>query len=275
MSESVGQPLNAIGVIPARWGSTRFPGKPLELIAGRPLLSWVIRGAKKSQLLSEVWVATDDERIAKLAADEGVITVMTDTTLETGTDRVWQACERRADFLRSSSSSEFAAARPIDVVLNIQGDEPLIQGELLDALLKPFTLQRDLEMATLGRTLDEAALHSPNTAKIVMNCRNEAIYFSRFPIPFSRESSASHMSELARGTSCLKHIGIYAYSFAFLKKFCGQTATVIERLEGLEQLRALYLGAKIKVVRVENDSWGVDIPDDILKIEKLMKGQNL
>lgn len=240
--------MKAIGVIPARWGSTRFPGKPLELISGKPLLQWVIEGAKTSRKLSEVIVATDDSRIVQLCERVGTRAVMTDSDLPTGTDRVHQAVH----------------GIEADIVVNIQGDEPLVEGALLDRLVTPLLGNNDLEMATLGRALDTESLMSPNTAKIVVNVRDEALYFSRFAIPYSRTQN-----EDLKGA--LKHIGLYAYRRDFLVRFCNQTPTQIEVAESLEQLRALYLGARIKVVRVEHDSWGVDTPDDVQKIEKLLK----
>lgn len=240
--------MKAIGVIPARWGSTRFEGKPLASVAGKPLLQWVIEGSRTSKLLKEIVVATDDERIAKLAKDVGCAYVMTDSNLPTGTDRVWQA----------------AKDRDADVVVNIQGDEPLIEGSLLDKLVEPFTNDAGLEMATLGRSLDMESLQSPSTAKIVLNERSEALYFSRLPIPYTRVFPEVPM------TAALKHIGIYAYRRDFLRRFCAQAPTELERMESLEQLRALYLGARIKVVKVEHDSWGVDSPSDVHKIEKIM-----
>lgn len=241
-----------LGVIPARWGSTRFPGKPLVLVAGKPLLQWVIEGSRTSRKLSEIIVATDDARIAKLAEANGCRAVMTASELPTGTDRIWQA----------------AQGIDAEVIVNIQGDEPLIEGALLDRLVEPFDKDAALEMATLGRTLDEAALNSMNTAKIVLNAKDEALYFSRFPIPFSRNPT-----DPAAGPA-LKHIGIYAYRRDFLKRFCAENPAAIENAESLEQLRALYLGARIKVVRVEHDSWGVDSPEDVEKIEKLLEGRS-
>jgi 3-deoxy-manno-octulosonate cytidylyltransferase (CMP-KDO synthetase) len=241
--------VDAVGVIPARWASSRFPGKPLALIAGKPLLQWVIEGARTSRLLREICVATDDERIARLAAGCGVRAIMTDSNLPTGTDRVHRAALETGG----------------DVVVNIQGDEPLIEGSLLDRLVAPFEENPVLEMATLGRELNQEALQSPHTAKIVLNERHEAIYFSRFPIPYSRVV----VNGEPRGA--LKHIGIYAYRRSFLERFCAQPPTVMEESEGLEQLRALYLGARIKVVRVEHDSWGVDTPEDVQKIERILK----
>ncbi len=247
-----------IGVIPARYGSTRFPGKPLTFIHGKPLLQWVIEGARTSRLLSHLIVATDDERIAKLARSLNVEVAMTDANLPTGTDRVWAAVKERT----------------ADVVVNIQGDEPLIQGSLLDQLVRPFQEDATLEMATLGRTLTEEALHANTTAKIVLNCRGEALYFSRFPIPYSRQQeSLSTRGKIEAQPAALRHIGLYAYRKDFLQRFCAQAPVAIEMAESLEQLRALYLGARIQVVRVEHESWGVDTPEDVKKIEKIMRGE--
>lgn len=243
----------AIGIIPARWGSTRFPGKPLTLIHGKPLLTWVIEGAKASRKLQEILVATDDQRIVNVANDSRVRSIMTDACLPTGTDRVWQAA-RNLD---------------ADVIVNIQGDEPLISGALLDLLVAPFEQDENLEMATLGRALDEESLHSLNTAKIVMNKNGEAIYFSRFSIPYSREKLQMPID------GALKHIGIYAYRRSFLEKYCAQEQTLLEKFEGLEQLRALYMGARIKVIQVEHDSWGVDTPEDVKKIEELIQKKRI
>lgn len=247
--------MDAIGVIPARWASSRFPGKPLELISGRPLLQWVVEGSRTSQRLKAIVVATDDDRIARLAESCGALAVMTDSQLPTGTDRVWRAIQA------------LPASLVADVVVNIQGDEPLIDGDLLDRLVAPFADDRSIEMATLGRALTEESLLSQTTAKIVLNDRGEALYFSRFPIPYSRlkadPGGAYH--------GALKHIGIYAYRREFLQRFCERSPTLLETLEGLEQLRALALGARIKVVQVEHDSWGVDTPEDVQKIEKVLR----
>ena len=243
--------MKAVGVIPARWGSTRFPGKPLVQVAGKPLLQWVIEGSRTSRHLSDVCVATDDERIRELGEKCGARVVMTDSDLPTGTDRVWAATK----------------GLDADVVVNIQGDEPLIDGKLLDRLVEPFIADGALEMATLGRKLDAESLESPNVAKIVLNHRDEALYFSRFAIPYSRVEAGAEIK------GALKHIGLYAFRRSFLERFCSQAPTELEKHEGLEQLRALYLGARIKVVRVEHDSWGVDTPDDVQKIETIMRNR--
>lgn len=245
--------MKVVGVIPARFGSTRFPGKPLALISGKPLLQWVVEGARTAKSISEILVATDDKRILQLCESINVQGVMTPSELPTGTDRIEEAVKGRS-----------ASLAPNDVVVNIQGDEPLINGKVLDALVEPMLADATLEMATLARKLEPGDLESKNTAKIVVDGKGRALYFSRLPIPFSRTSEAQQ--EIG-----LKHIGIYAYRRQFLERFCRQTPVPIELSEGLEQLRALYLGAKIQVVTVEHNSWGVDTPEDVAKVEKLLK----
>jgi 3-deoxy-manno-octulosonate cytidylyltransferase (CMP-KDO synthetase) len=244
--------MKIVGVIPARFGSTRFPGKPLKPISGKPLLQWVIEGAKASRRLHAVWVATDHPEIETLAHRAGAHAVMTPSDLATGSDRVFHAVRDHED---------------MDIVVNIQGDEPLITGELLDKLVEPLVADPTLPMATLGRPLKEGDLPSANTAKIVLNRNGEAIYFSRLPIPYSRVDAPK------QGAICLKHIGLYAFRKSFLAEFCAQSPTPLESAEGLEQLRALYLGARIKVVPVEHESWGVDTPEDVAKVEALLKNR--
>lgn len=243
--------MSSIGVIPARYGSTRFPGKPLKLILNKPLLQWVIEGAKQSRALNEVCVATDHPEIYALAEKCGVRAVMTDSSLPSGSDRAFAAVK----------------GLPHDVVVNIQGDEPLITGPLLDQLVAPLLSDSSLEMATLGRRPKPGDLKNPNTAKIVLNHRSEAIYFSRFPIPHSRVDADG------QGAVCLTHIGLYAFRKSFLARFCAQPPTPLELAEGLEQLRALYLGARLKVVEVEHDSLGVDTPEDVARVEQVLKSR--
>jgi 3-deoxy-manno-octulosonate cytidylyltransferase (CMP-KDO synthetase) len=243
--------MQAIGVIPARYGSTRFPGKPLVKILGKPLLQWVIEGSRKSRKLQEILVATDHQEIFDLAKRCGARAVMTSADLPTGSDRVFAASQNSA----------------AEVVVNIQGDEPLISGDLLDLLVTPMLSDPTLSMATLGRQLKTGDLESPNTAKIVLNQRSEALYFSRLAIPYSRIDAP------ASGAICLKHIGLYAFRKSFLAEFCAQPPTSLELAEGLEQLRALYLGARIKVVKVDHESWGVDIPEDVATVEGLLRSR--
>ncbi|MEZ4872172.1 MAG: 3-deoxy-manno-octulosonate cytidylyltransferase [Bdellovibrionales bacterium] len=245
----VAWPMQIVGVIPARFGSVRFPGKPLTPIGSKPLLQWVLEGARQSSKISKILVATDDARIKDLANSLGAECAMTASDLPTGSDRVWKAIEHET----------------VDVVVNIQGDEPLISGEVLDALVSPFMSDPQLDMATLACSIKPDELQSKNTAKIVTNHLGEAIYFSRFPIPYSRNSYEGQPD------ACLKHIGIYAYRKDFLKKFCDQSPVSFEKGESLEQLRALYLGARIKVVKVDHQSWGVDTPEDVELVVKKLK----
>lgn len=242
--------MKIVGVIPARFGSSRFPGKPLVNLKGRPLIQWTIEGAKKSKLLNEVIVATDDERIKAAAEAVGVKVVMTESELPTGSDRIHAAIKNVS----------------CDVVVNIQGDEPLVTGELIDRLAQVFVDEPSMDMATLAHPISEEELLSPNAVKVVMNHKDEALYFSRYAIPYSRHKA----SEMASFEGCLKHIGMYAYSKNFLKQFCEAPPAFIEKAESLEQLRALYLGAKIKVIRVKEASIGVDTPEDLAKLEILL-----
>lgn len=242
--------MKIIGVIPARYGSTRFPGKPLVNLKGRPLIQWTIEGAKKSKLLSEVIVATDDERIKQACEAVGAKVVMTASDLPTGSDRI------------------HAAIKDIDcdVVVNVQGDEPMVTGELIDRLAQVFINDPKMDMATLAHPISDEELQSPNAVKVVLNRHDEALYFSRYAIPYSRVKA----SDLGTWEGCLKHIGMYAYSKNFLKEFCEAPPALIEQAESLEQLRALYLGAKIKVIKVKQASLGVDTPEDLAKLEKLL-----
>jgi 3-deoxy-manno-octulosonate cytidylyltransferase (CMP-KDO synthetase) len=240
-----------LGVIPARYAATRFPGKPLEKILGKELITWVIEGALQSTLLSEVLVATDDERIASVASKAGVRAVMTESALPSGSDRIWAAVKNEN----------------CDVVINIQGDEPLITGMLIDRLIEPALQDASLEMVTLAHPLSaEAELQSMNAVKVVVNQNSDALYFSRFPIPYSRLSPKE-----AGLMAALKHIGLYAYRKSFLGQFCTTPPVDIEKAESLEQLRALHLGARIRVVPVRENLVGVDTPEDLRRVEEILK----
>lgn len=245
--------LTAIGVIPARYGSTRLPAKPLLKINGKPLLEWVIRGVREAKTLSELIVATDHAEIAGLAESLGVRAVMTDAGLPSGSDRVWAAAQNCN----------------ADIVLNIQGDEPLIQPFWVDNLVEAMSEKPQVEMATLAHALPENEVEEKGTVKLILNRRNEAIYFSRFAIPYSRESI-----EKWPGVA-LKHIGLYGYRKKFLREFCEQKPTAVEKAESLEQLRALWLGAKIHVVQIDGQSIGVDTADDVNRVEKIFAGGRL
>jgi len=186
VADKVADKLKIIAVIPARFASTRFPGKVLKQLKGKPIIQWVVEGAQKSNLIEKVYVATDDERIAKLCRKLNVDVLMTKSDCATGTDRIFEATQNLN----------------FDVVLNIQGDEPLIDQNYIDPLARAFMENPKLDMATLAHPLAAEDLENKNAVKVIINTFNEAIYFSRFAIP-----------------SVLKHIGIYAYSRIFLKKF--------------------------------------------------------
>jgi 3-deoxy-manno-octulosonate cytidylyltransferase (CMP-KDO synthetase) len=242
--------MSAIGVIPARYGSTRLPAKPLLKINGRPLLEWVIRGVQSSKKLDELVVATDHEEIEKLARNLGVRAVMTDPNIPSGSDRVWAAARESGH----------------NIVLNIQGDEPLIKSSWVDKVVDALTADASLEVATLAHPFPVNELSNLGSVKVILNKNNDAIYFSRYPIPYSRETHEKYPG------ACLKHVGIYGYKADFLKKYCAQAPTALERGESLEQLRALWLGARIHVVEIQDMSVGVDTPDDVKTVEGILKG---
>ncbi|MCC6137732.1 MAG: 3-deoxy-manno-octulosonate cytidylyltransferase [Bdellovibrionaceae bacterium] len=241
-----------IGVIPVRFGATRFPGKPLAQILGKPMVEWVLRGAAECKQLSEIIVATDHEGIADVVRKLGYPVAMTPSDLPSGSDRVWHAVK---DI-------------DCDVVLNIQGDEPLIKGETLDAIVNSALNDKNekYSMWSLAHELTEDTLFSQQVAKVVLDRDDCALFFSRLPIPYSRKKFGE-----VSPAPCLKHIGIYGFRKKFLGEFCAQPMVPAEEAEGLEQLRALYLGAKIKMVKVQDDCWGVDLPQDVQKIEALLK----
>lgn len=239
-----------IGVIPARYASTRFPGKPLVSIEGRPLLEWVIRGVKESKLLSSVIVATDHAGIANLAKALGVEVKMTDPDLPSGSDRVWAAVKDLE----------------CEAIVNIQGDEPLIQGALIDRLIEDFYSSK-VQMGTLVRPLALEDLTTSHVVKALLNQHDEAIYFSRLPIPYTRLTPEEPVE------ACWQHIGLYIYQKSFLKVFCETPPPLLERAESLEQLRALWLGAKIRATKTNYRSMGVDTPEDILKVASILKGK--
>ncbi len=244
--------MRVLGVIPARWGSSRFPGKPMALIQNRPMIQWVIEGARTSQILHEVVVATDDERIARAAQAIQCRVVMTSSDLPSGTDRIYRASQNIGS----------------DIILNIQGDEPLINKDWIDPLALALIANANLAMATLAHPISELDLHNLNAVKVLVDQNSNAIYFSRLPIPFSRLTAKDIQSPVP----CFKHIGMYAYRADFLRKFCEAKVSACEQAEALEQLRALDLGEKIKVIFVEKPTLGVDTPEDLIKVEKWLEG---
>ena len=241
--------FHVVGVLPARWGSTRFPGKPLHFIAGKPLIQHVWERCRKCSRLDEILVATDDERIFKAVENFGGKAVMTSPDHPTGTDRI-------AEALRSAPSATH--------IVNIQGDEPLIDPALIDQLAAAMAADPSLDMATAANPLDpdDPVVSDPNVVKVVTALDGRALYFSRSPLPFFRNS--------VPGLSVLRHKGIYAYSRSFLERFVSWPPSPLEKAESLEQLRALENGASIKVLLTNDASPGVDTPEQAIEIEAIL-----
>jgi 3-deoxy-manno-octulosonate cytidylyltransferase (CMP-KDO synthetase) len=239
-----------LGVLPSRWGSTRFPGKPLHLIAGKPLIQHVWERCQLCARLDEVLVATDDIRIHDAVIDFGGKVVMTSPHHPTGTDRIAEAA---------------LAVPQATHIVNIQGDEPLIDPALIDELAGAMAEDASLDMATAANPLDPAdpAVHDPNVVKVAVALDGRALYFSRSPLPFFRNP--------VPGLPVLRHKGIYAYKRSFLDRFISWPPSPLEQAESLEQLRALENGASIKVILTSDSSPGVDTPEQAREIEKILK----
>ena len=240
--------MKAVGIIPARYASTRFPGKPLTPIAGRPMIEWVWERARRAKRLRDVIVATDDERIAKACSRFGAPVAMTSSEHPTGTDRLAEA------------------ARPLDedIVVNIQGDEPLIEGFVIDAAIAVLADDERAPMSTVVHEAERDALDDPNRVKAVIDRCGRALYFSRSAIPHLRNSEAQ--------VRVYQHVGVYAYRRAFLETFVGLPRTPAEEAEELEQLRALEHGHAIRVGVVEGwRSVPVDVPADVARVEAILK----
>ncbi|MDD3276444.1 MAG: 3-deoxy-manno-octulosonate cytidylyltransferase [Kiritimatiellales bacterium] len=240
-----------IGVIPARWASTRLPGKPLAMIAGKPMIQRVTEQVIKAKSLDAVLVATDDQRIVDAVASfniPGVKAVMTRADHPSGTDRI----------------AEAVANEECDVLINIQGDEPLMEPELIDRLADVMA-SGDWDMATAAAPIKtEEDLKNPAVVKAVFARDGQALYFSRSVIPHVRDAGTD-----ATGAHW-RHIGIYAYRRDYLLKLVAEPPCRLENLEKLEQLRALYIGCRMNVLQVEDIGIGVDTPEDILKVEAIL-----
>lgn len=250
----MGEQDSIIGVIPARYGSTRFPGKPLTTIAGKPMIQHVYERASKAGLLSSVVVATDDRRVEECVIDFGGKVVMTSRQNPTGTDRV----------------AEVAALIKAPYYINIQGDEPLINPDHID--LCATMLLEGCKMCTLvAPILDESEIIDPNVVKVVVSSTGNAIMFSRAAIPYPRDYFKSGKQSRLDVSIYLRHIGIYGYTRDTLEKMRLAGPCVLEQVESLEQLRALWLGIEIRVAKVETAGLCVDVPEDVEKIEKAIK----
>ena len=245
--------MKIFGIIPARFASTRFPGKPLHPIAGKPLVQHVVERCREAQSLADVIVATDDERIAKVAREFCTVE-MTRTDHPSGTDRI----------------AEVAARLDCDAVVNVQGDEPLIPATVIDAVASALT---DAEMTTAATPVRNIAEYSdPNAVKVVVDAAGRALYFSRRTIPFVRDSAQESPEQQLAAFPFLKHLGIYGYRRDTLKRLVEFAASPLEQAERLEQLRALENGIGIAVCLVEYESIGVDVPEDVQRVEALLRG---
>jgi 3-deoxy-manno-octulosonate cytidylyltransferase (CMP-KDO synthetase) len=236
----------AAGVIPARWQSTRFAGKPLHLIAGKPLLRHVFERSRKAKCLDRLVIATDDVRIARAASDWGAEVAFTSPTHPSGTDRVAEVADRLSD---------------VAFIVNIQGDEPLIDPKLIDRVVHELRADPKLEMITAAHLFsDPSEASSPHQVKVVLDRLGNALYFSRSPIPF-------HRTEARRGMY-LRHQGIYGYTRDLLLRLVRWQPSALEKVEGLEQLRAIENGVKIHVLLTSHGSPGVDTLEDAKALER-------
>ncbi|HQA03810.1 MAG TPA: 3-deoxy-manno-octulosonate cytidylyltransferase [Thermodesulfovibrio thiophilus] len=254
-----------ICIIPARFASTRFPGKPLALLQKKPLIQHVYEKAKISHFIDDVFVATDDERILKCVESFGGKAIITSKIHPSGTDRIAEAVD---SLIKKGYNLEGDS-----IVINVQGDEPMIKPEMIEQLVKLMKEGYNVdETSQLIGTLvtkidDEKIFKNPNIVKAVFDENGYALYFSRSPIPFDREKFIKGDST---NNFMYKHIGIYGYTVEILKKFVTLPQSTLEKVESLEQLRALENGIKIKVNITEYDSFGIDTPEDLEVAEKCL-----
>ena len=240
--------MKSICVIPARYSSTRLPGKPLKNICGVPMICRVWQRASQAKSVAEVIVATDDERILQAVEKNSGRAMMTRADHKTGTDRLAEVAEKFPD---------------VDVIVNVQGDEPLIEPALIDELIAEFVTDDELQMATVATELtDTEEMNNPNNVKVVLNRYNDALYFSRSLIPYPRNAGKS---------SVYKHIGIYAYRRKFLLDYAKMEPTPLEQSESLEQLRALENGFKIRVIKSSCQFVGVDTEEDLQLVNEIYR----
>ncbi len=242
--------MKIVVIIPSRYGSTRFEGKPLALIAGKPMIRHVYERAKEAGSVTDVLVATDDQRIFDAVENFGGNAVMTSAENRSGTDRVAEAAEKIGLELN-------------DIVVNVQGDQPFFDPRSIDELVKPFFSYPDLEMSTLAfKIVKKEEITNPKDVKVTFDSKGFALYFSRSPIPCGRDCST--------GFDTYKHLGFYAYTRRFLETFRKLPIGRLEMIEKLEQLRTIEYGHRIMVVVTEYDSPEVDLPEDIARVEKIL-----
>jgi 3-deoxy-manno-octulosonate cytidylyltransferase (CMP-KDO synthetase) len=243
-----------IAVIPARYASQRLPGKPLADIAGRPMIVHVLERAREATLVDEAVVATDDERIAAAVRKHGGTAVMTPRDCASGTDRIAWVMRTRSD---------------VDIVVNVQGDEPMMPPSMIDLAVGPLLGNPSIEVATLvRRARSEADMVNPNIPKVVLGADGRCLYFSRSPIPYGRDLTAG---ELLENPGVFLHVGIYVYRRDALLKYTAIAPTPLERAEKLEQLRILESGGSIHAEITADTSQAVDTPEDLERVRALMQ----
>ena len=243
--------MKIAGIIPARYASSRFPGKPLALIHNKPMIQHVYEQASKTDLLDELIVATDDSRIEKVVKDFGGKVMMTEPTHSSGTER----CAEIQKILKHSGNS-------FDVIINIQGDEPFIDPKQIDLVASCFN-EANVQIATLAKKIEnKKELFDPNVVKILTDINDKAIYFSRQTLPYIR---GQNIENWIQSSAHYKHIGIYGYQSAILEKIVTLKKTPLEDAESLEQLRWIENGYSIKVKTTTIESYAVDVPEDLSK----------
>jgi len=245
--------MNVIGVIPARWASTRLPGKSLVDLCGKPMVQWVVERAMEVKSLSRVIVATDDVRIKDAVESFGGTAVMTREDHPSGTDRI----------------AEAACGFDADLVVNIQGDEPLLNPQMVDDLIGIMLDDESWDMGTAATPiLNDDDLNDPSVVKVVWAEDHRALYFSRSIIPFVRDD------DMSANVMHWRHLGIYVYRYDFLKRMVAAAPCILEQAEKLEQLRSLHLGAKMVVMETDDTGIGVDTPEDVVRAESLLRADN-
>jgi 3-deoxy-manno-octulosonate cytidylyltransferase (CMP-KDO synthetase) len=251
--------MAVVAIIPARYGSTRFPGKPLAKIGGRPMIQHVYENASKARVLDRVLVATDDRRIVEAVRAFGGEVMMTAKQHASGTDRL----------------AEVARKIKADWVVNIQGDLPFVKPETIARVVQPTRRNRSIPMGTACSPIyDEAEWRNPNVVKVVADAKGFAIYFSRATIPYPRHpvpQRHAHGIKLEKKIWGHRHLGLYVYRRDFLLRFARLQPTPLERTESLEQLRALVYGYRVYVAGVDDQSVEVDTPEDLVRAENYMK----
>jgi len=246
-------------IIPARYGSTRFPGKPLALINGLPMIQHVCQRIANAKLVDRVIVATDDARIATVVDSFGGEVVMTRTDHSTGTDRL----------------AEVAEQIEAELIVNVQGDEPLIDPRMVDQAIAPLVENRQIQMGTIASRIDQVDdFYNPNVVKVVKKQSGMALYFSRAPIPWPRDLDRDQLAEVLPQLGLLRHIGLYVYRRKLLLEYPSWPKMALEELENLEQLRALERGIELYVAETEFSCHGVDTPADLERVSQLLSIEN-